>query len=102
MPSLSVQSWWGRGENAIRSRRVELTRVAHSRIDQLQKESTLGLERRSAEIQTKIVAAALESEAERIFLESMPSAEQLLPPVTVEEARKDLMMFLESADDVPF
>jgi hypothetical protein len=53
--------WYGRGENATRERRAELTRVAHSKIQQLEREARHAIERASAEIQTKLVADGLES-----------------------------------------
>ena len=62
--------WYGRGENAIRERRTELTRVAHRKIDQLEKEAKLGIERASVDIQTKIVADGLNSARSEVVARS--------------------------------
>jgi hypothetical protein len=96
MPSLSPPCWYGRGENGTAQRRAELTRVAYSKIDELQKKARLEIERQSVEIQTRIMVDGLESDAARKFLESMPSAEMLMPAVTVEEVQKQLGSFPET------
>src|SRR5262249_16132529 len=64
------EHWHGRGENATRERRAELTRVAHRKIDQLEKEAKLEIERTSVEIQTRLVADGLESADAKAFLDS--------------------------------
>jgi hypothetical protein len=87
-PSLSGPSWYRRGQNALRERRAELTRVAHSRIDQMQKEAKLKIEKDSLEIQTRVLAGGLESAEAKAFLEAMPSAEQLVPAITVAEVQR--------------
>jgi hypothetical protein len=94
-PSLDLQ-WYRRGENAVKSRRQELTRVAHSKIDQLEKEAKLQIDRASAETQTKLLAAGLESAEAQRFLEAMPTAVQLMPALSLKEVRKQLEL---PADD---
>ncbi len=88
-PSVSL-GWYGRGENASASRRAELTRVAYTKIDQLEKEAKLKIERASVDIQTKLVAEGLESADAKAWLESMPTAEQLMPPINAAEFQKKL------------
>lgn len=82
--------WYGRGENAVASRRAELTKVANTKIEQLQKEAIHEIERSSVELQTQLVAGCLESEEAKAFLEAMPTAEQLMPQITVEQIKKQL------------
>jgi len=91
-------SWWGRGENAVRERRAELTRVAYRKIEQLEKEAKLQIERASVEIQTRLVADGLESAAAKAFLEEIPSAAQLVPVVSVEDVQKQLPGISDSED----
>ena len=88
-PALNL-AWWGRGENATAGRRAELTRVAHTRIDQLEKKARLEIERASVDVQTRLVADGLASADARAFLEAMPTADQLMPVVTVEQIQKQL------------
>ena len=79
----SVASGWiSRGQNAAKGRRDELRRVAYTRIDQLEKDAKHEIARRSLEVQTELVAAGLTTTDARTFLETMPTAEQLMPPVS--------------------
>jgi hypothetical protein len=89
-PALGRPEWWSRGQNALRSRRAELTRVAYSRIDQMQKEAKLKIEQNSLEIQTRLLAGGLESAEAKAFLEAMPSADELMPAITVAEVQRAL------------
>jgi hypothetical protein len=68
-----------------RERRAKLTRVAYRRIEQAQREAYLQIERSSLELQTRLLADGLESAEAKGFLESMPTPEQLIQHVTVEE-----------------
>jgi hypothetical protein len=89
-PLLHEPSWYARGENATAERRAELRRVANTKLDQLLKDAKLAIERASVEIQTKLVAEGLESAAAKAFLESMPTAAELLPAVSVDEVQRQL------------
>jgi hypothetical protein len=89
-PSLDPPYWFGRGQNAVRARRAELTKVAYRRIEEAQKQANLQIERSSLELQTRLFADCLESAEAKAFLEAMPSAEQLVPLITVEEIQKAL------------
>jgi hypothetical protein len=89
-PDISPPHWYGRGENAVASRRAELRRVGYTRIDQLAKEANVEIDRRSAETQTKLLTAGLESGEAKAFLEAMPTAEQLLPAISAKEIQKQL------------
>jgi hypothetical protein len=88
---MARQELAGRGQNALRARPAELTRVAHSRIDRMQKEAKLKIEKDSLEIQTRLLASDLESAEARAFLEAMPSAEQLMPAISVAEVQRALV-----------
>jgi len=89
-PELSEPHWYRRGENAVRERRVELTKVAHTKIEQRLKETVHAIQRASVEIQTQLVAEGLTSDDAKAFLETMPTPAQLMPVVTVEEIQKQL------------
>jgi hypothetical protein len=79
-PGLSV-GWYGRGENQMASRRAELRKVAQTRLAANAKTAKAQIERNSIEVQTQLVASGLESAEARTFLESMPTAEALMPAV---------------------
>lgn len=82
-----VINWHGRGHNEVASRRTELRRAAKSKIEAVQKEAVAKIEEMSLEAQTAIIRHGLESEAAKSFLETMPTLEQLMPPVSVIETQ---------------
>ena len=86
-PSISI-SLWGRGENACRERRAELTEVAVTCIEAITKRAKHKIEAASVEVQTRILAGALESDDARAFLLAMPSPTDLMPLFTENEVRK--------------
>jgi hypothetical protein len=94
-PSLHLH-WYRRGENGVKSRRAELTRVAHSKIHQLEKEAKLAIDRASVETQTKLLASALESAEAQAFLAAMPTAAQLMLLVSLQEVRKEIELAREA------
>lgn len=71
--------WYGRGQNAVVSRRTELRRAAKSRIEAIEREAHSKIERMSLDAQTEIIAHGLESDAAKQFLSSMPNVEALMP-----------------------
>lgn len=79
-PTISL-AWYGRGHNAVSSRRQELRRAAKSRIEALEAEALAKIERHSLDAQVAIVQHGLESKEAREFLESMPPLEKLMPSV---------------------
>jgi hypothetical protein len=88
-PEISLR-WWGRGESASRERRAELRKVAYTKIDELEKQAKLAIDRQSVETQTRLLAEGLTSGDAQNWLDSMPTAEQLMPPVSMAEIRKQL------------
>lgn len=83
-PSLNTY-FLSRGENGLKERRVELRKVAQTRIAALEAKAKSEIERRSLEIQTQLLAAGLDTGAALAFLASMPTAEQLMPALAVGE-----------------
>jgi hypothetical protein len=102
-PAISA-GWYGRGENASKERRSELTRVAHSKIDQLLQEAKHAIARASVAIQAELIADGLTSADAKVFLEKMPDPAALLPAVSIKEVQKQLggrieTGFFTSGDD---
>lgn len=83
-PELALH-WYGRGENAVAERRTELRMAAKARIAAEEKRAKSEIERWSAETQTKLLAAGLDSAEARAFLEAMPTPESLMPRLTLGE-----------------
>jgi hypothetical protein len=85
-PGLSF-GWYGRGTNAVASRRQELRRKVKSRIEAMEQEARTQIEHMSLNAQTEIVANGLQSEAARAFLDRMPSIDTLMPQVDIQAIR---------------
>ena len=64
---------------------AELRRVAKAKLDAGAKAAKVEIERSSLRVQTELVAGGLHSADARAFLEAMPTADALLPPLTVAE-----------------
>ena len=97
-PELGLH-WYRRGENASKERRAELRKVAYSKIDELEKQAKLEIDRSSTDTQTKLLAAGLESSEAQAFLAAMPTAAELMPSVGLAEVRKQLLLAVEDEDD---
>ncbi len=83
-PGLQI-SWYRRGENAVTSRRVELTKAATTRFKADAAAAKVELDRREAEAHSELIGPSLTSAKAHALLERMPSAEQLMPRITVAE-----------------
>lgn len=79
--------WYGRGQNAVAGRRSELRRVARTRIDALVKKTLTKIEHLSLAAQTEVVANGLQSDAAKAFLEKMPTLDDLMPAIDVNEIK---------------
>ena len=77
--------WRGRGVNASGPRRLELRSLARARVDALKKAALSQIERASVETQTALLAGGLTADAARAFLDAVPTAEALLPALSVAE-----------------
>ncbi len=85
-PDLSL-GWYGRGENAMSQRRTELRRVAKTEIDALEARAKTEIERVSVEQQTALISDGLTSVAAQAFLEQMPTAENLMPALDMDQIK---------------
>ena len=83
-PSLNL-SWYSRGENASSARRAELRKVGEARIAELETAGQAAIEVRSVQIQRELVAGGLRSEEAKRLLASLPSAEELMPELSLGE-----------------
>lgn len=81
-PNLSFH-WYGRGQNAVSSRRTELRRMAKSRVEQIELETRTHIERLSLAAQTEVISQGLQSTAATEFLEKMPAVDDLMPSLKV-------------------
>lgn len=81
-PRLSLE-WYMRGRNSVKGERAEMRRVAMRTIDAMEKSAKTAIERRSVETQEKIMIGSLTTDEARRFLADMPTAENLMPSLSV-------------------
>ena len=81
-PGLSL-GWFDRGENAVASGRAELRKLAYARIEADRKAGHQLVETWAADKLTTLVSGTLTSVEAKVFFESLPSPESLLPPIRV-------------------
>jgi hypothetical protein len=86
-PRISLPSWGNAGEQAVKERRTELRQLAHTQVDAMIKSGKRKIEEISLDVQTKIIASGLTTEA-KAFLDSMPTPEQLMPRLNLSDMEK--------------
>lgn len=79
-PGLNL-AWYGRGQNATAGRRAELRRIAKRQIEAANKSARTEIERKSIDTQERIMVGGLTADAARLFLDQMPTAAALMPPI---------------------
>ena len=83
-PSLHM-FWMNRGENGLKERRVELRRVAQTRLAAEGRKGKLSIDSAALEMLTTLATGALKSAEAKAFLESMPTPENLIPALELQE-----------------
>ncbi len=85
-PGISM-GWRGQGEQGSKERRADLRRMAKTQIDALEAAAMTRIDEASVDQQTALVTDGLTSEAAHLFLEQMPTAENLMPVLDVDEVK---------------
>jgi hypothetical protein len=83
-PDLDVQ-WYGRGENALKARRIELRKMTETRVAAIEAKAIVEIGKATIEGQLAIAASGLTSDAARAFLDKLPPIESLMPALSYEE-----------------
>lgn len=82
-PKLAL-AWSERGRNSVKDERAEMRRVAQREVDAIEKAARTLIERQSVQTQERIMVGGLTTDDARQFLEAMPSAEALMPSLTMD------------------
>ena len=85
-PGISL-GWYDRGENVVKERRAELRLAAYARIDALEKKACTIIEVEGVELESKVLADGLTSEAAQDFLAKMPAVKDLMPALDANEIK---------------
>lgn len=83
-PRLAM-GWYDRGRNALKEERTEMRRLASKQVDAALKSAFAAIERRSVDLQEKIMVGALTTDDARLFLDQMPSVDNLLPSMALDQ-----------------
>jgi vacuolar-type H+-ATPase subunit H len=89
-PKLTM-GWSDRGRNDAKEERAEMRRVAMKTIEALERSAKTAIERRSLETQEKIMVGGLTTDDARLFLAAMPTAEALMPAISVDSVETLLL-----------
>lgn len=83
-PSITI-GWQNRGENHLKERRAELRRLAHARIEAAAESAKRIIESNLLDVETALITDGLETADALAFLTSMPTPEQLMPGVALDQ-----------------
>jgi hypothetical protein len=100
-PQLSV-SWHSRGENAESYRRAQLRVVAESRIAANVRNAKVQIDREVSRVCTDLVAEGLTTEKARESLDSLPSIDGLMPPLTLPDIEQTKALADRSEHDLGY
>jgi hypothetical protein len=79
--------WYSRGENAMKDRRAELRKVAQTELAARVKAAKNTVDRRAGDLLAQLVTGMLESSQAKDFLNAMPSVDDLMPPITLDDLK---------------
>ena len=82
-PRLTM-GWHGQWRNGDKEERTEMRRVASKQVDATLKSALAAVERVSVAAQERIMVGGLSTDDARRYLESMPTAEALMPALTLD------------------
>jgi hypothetical protein len=68
-----------------KERRAELRKLAQARLAALTKTAKTEIEAKALDVETELIARGLESSEARSFAEAMPTPEQLMPALTLDD-----------------
>jgi hypothetical protein len=83
-PQLDLR-WYGRWETGSKDRRAELRKLATTRLAALTAAAVSALDEWLVDTETALIADGLESDEARTCLERMPTAERLMPPLSLSD-----------------
>lgn len=76
---------------AIGSERAKMRQVAKRRIEQIEASARTAIERKSLDMQEALLTGGLETDAARLFAEALPSAEELMPMLSMADLQQQII-----------
>lgn len=88
-PTVSVG--WHQQRAAIGAERAKMRQIAKRRIEQIEASARTAIERASVAAQESLLVGALTTEAARLFAESLPVVEELMPALDMAQLQQSLI-----------
>lgn len=82
---------WTQQRAAVGSERAKMRHVAKRRIEQIEASARTAIERASVAAQEALLVGGLTTEAAKMFVESLPAVDELMPQIAVEELQQSLI-----------
>jgi hypothetical protein len=84
-PTLDLR-WYGRSPSYTdRDRVAELRKLAQARLAALTKTAKTEIDAKALDVETELIAGGLETDAAKAFAEAMPTPEQLMPALSLDD-----------------
>lgn len=88
-PTLSVG--WHQQRAAVGSERAKMRQVAKRRIEQIEATARTAIERASVAAQESLLVGSLTTEAGKLFVEALPSVDELMPNLDIAALQQSLI-----------
>jgi hypothetical protein len=88
-PTLSVE--WHQQRASVSGERAKMRQVARRRIEQIEATARTAIERASVAAQESLLVGSLTTEAARLFAESLPVVEELMPNINIADLQKAII-----------
>lgn len=88
-PTLSVE--WHQQRASVSMERAKMRQVAKRRIEQIEATARTAIERASVTAQEALLVGGLTSDAARMFAESLPAVEELMPKLEMSQLQQALI-----------
>ncbi len=86
----SIGTYWSPRGVSDPKRRTELRKLAERQIDAAARQAVAAIDKAEAAVQIELLAATLTTEAAHAFLKSIPTPEELMPPLRLDELEQSV------------
>jgi hypothetical protein len=86
----SIGSYWSPRGVSDPKRRAELRKLAERQIEAAARQAVAAIDRAEADVQVELLTGALTTDAARAFLKSIPTPEELMPALRLDELEQSV------------
>lgn len=88
-PTISIS--WVQQRSAASAQRAQIRNVAKRRVEQIEATAITAIEKASLERQEALMLGSLDTEAARLFAETLPTAEELMPMMDIKDLERQMI-----------